>query len=145
MSCKLILFKRFFFSHLIKLTQRLCCLLYTFLSTSLFVFKNLFQKFIFKNLFIPFHDFFLCHFIYEMSLICTNISLLYWSMSLNSFIKCCFEKIKLKVVVFRGHLRSSVLNISHKHLTRKMFIAAVCDNGWLLFLVNTFITVNVIL
>ena len=45
----------------------------------------------------------------------------------------CFEKIKLKVVVFRVHLRYSILNISHKYLIRKVFIAAVCDNGWLFF------------
>ena len=38
----LILLKKFFFSHLIKLTQRLRCLLYAFLSISLFVFKKLF-------------------------------------------------------------------------------------------------------
>ena len=38
----LVLLKKFFFSRLIELTQRLCCLLYTFLSISLFVLKDLF-------------------------------------------------------------------------------------------------------
>ena len=42
MSLVLILLKKFSFSLLIKLTQRLRCLLYAFLSVSLFVFKNLF-------------------------------------------------------------------------------------------------------
>ena len=44
MSLVLILLKKFFFSLLIKLTQRLRCLLYAFLSMSLFVFKNLFLR-----------------------------------------------------------------------------------------------------
>ena len=52
---------------------------------------------------------------------------------------------KVKAVIFRGQLRHPILNISHKHLIRKSFIAVSCDNGWFLFLWNPFITVNVIL
>ena len=52
---------------------------------------------------------------------------------------------KFKAVIFRGQLRYPILNISHKHLIRKSFIAVSCDNGWLLLLWNPFITVNVIL
>ena len=52
--------------------------------------------------------------------------------------KYCFENFKLKVAVFRGHLRYSILKISHKNFIRKIFIAGVCDNGWLLFFVEYF-------
>ena len=52
---------------------------------------------------------------------------------------------KVKAVIFRGQLRYPILNISHKNLIRKSFIAVSCDNGWLLFLWNPFIIVNVIL
>ena len=116
MSCVLILIKKFFFFRLSKLPQRLRCSLYAFLSMSLFVLNFFFSKS------WPFHDVFIYSFIYERSLICTNISLFYWSVFLNSLIKYCFEKIKLKVVVFRGHLRYSILIIRH----RNIFIAAVC-------------------
>ena len=44
MSLVLILLTKFFFSLLIKLAQRLHCVLYAFLSMSLFVFKNLFLR-----------------------------------------------------------------------------------------------------
>ena len=44
MSLLLILLKKFFFLLLITISQRLCCLLYSFLSMSLFVFKNLFLR-----------------------------------------------------------------------------------------------------
>ena len=44
MSLALILLEKFFVALLIKLTQRLRCLLYAFLSMSFFVFKNLFQR-----------------------------------------------------------------------------------------------------
>ena len=40
----LILLKKLFFSLLIKLTQRLRCLLYVFLLISIFVFKNIFLR-----------------------------------------------------------------------------------------------------
>ena len=72
MSLVLILLN-FFFSCLIKLRQRLRCLLYTFLSMLLFVISKSW----------PFH-FFIYHFIYERSLICTNTLLFYWRVSLLS-------------------------------------------------------------
>ena len=44
MALASILLKKFFFSLLIKLSQRLRCLLYAFLSMSFFVFQNLFLR-----------------------------------------------------------------------------------------------------
>ena len=108
MSSVLILFKKVFFPALLS-SQRLRCLLYAFLSLLLLVFKNLFLN---RDLFIIY----LYRFIYERSLICANISLLFWCVSLNSFIECCFESIKIKVVAFRGCLRYPIPNIGHKHL-----------------------------
>ena len=65
-----ILLKKFLFSGLIKLTQRLRCLLHGFLLMPLFLFKNLFlsSNLFMISLFIVF---------YERILICTNISLFY--------------------------------------------------------------------
>ena len=128
---RVLILNKFFFSRLIKLTERLRCLLYAFLSMSLFVFKNFSKP-------SPFYDFFIYSCIYERSSICTNMSLFYWSVFLNSLIKYCFKNVKLEVVVFRGHLRYSILKISHKNVIRKIFIAVVCDNGWLLFFVEYF-------
>ena len=54
-SLVLILLKKFFFSLLIKFTQRLHCLLYAFRSMSLFVFKN---KFLRRDLFIIYLSFY---------------------------------------------------------------------------------------
>ena len=81
MSLALILLAKFFFSLLIKLAQRLHCLLYAFLSMSLFVFKNLFLR---RDLFMI--SLFVYLFIYERRLICSKIPLFLGSMSLNSFI-----------------------------------------------------------
>ena len=129
MPCVLILLK-FLFSRSIKLPQRLHCLLYTFLSISHFVFKNLFQScdLFMNSLFV----FFIKGASFAQTYCC------FMDTSLNSLIKCYFEKIKLKIVVFSSHLRYPILNISHKHFIRKMFLAAVCDNGWLLFFVEFF-------
>ena len=63
MSLALILLENFFVALLIKLTQRLRCLLYAFLSMSFFVFKNLFLR---RDR--PLHDFFIYLFIYERRL-----------------------------------------------------------------------------
>ena len=78
-SLVLILLNKFFFSLLIKLTERLRCLLYAFLSMSLFVFKNLFLS----------RDFFmisLLSFCLWKALGLLKHTAFYWSMSLNSFI-----------------------------------------------------------
>ena len=108
MSGVLMLLKKFLFSRLI---QRLRCFLYVFLSMSLLVFKILFIR----------------------SMVCTYILLFYWSVSLSGLIKWCFEKIKFKVIVVRRHLKYPILDISNRPLIRKMFLAAVSDNGWHLF------------
>ena len=130
MSIVLILLKKFFFSLLIKLTQRLRCLLYALLSMSLFVFKSLFLR--------PLHDFFIYLFIYERRLIRSNIPLFYGSMSLNSFIKSCFKSIKLKIIVLRRHLNNTIFNVKHKRFIRKVFIIPIRHNIWFLFLIEYF-------
>ena len=131
MARVVILIRKFLFSRLIKLTQRLCCLSYAFLLMSLFVFKYLFLS-------SDLSWFLYLSFYLWRNLVCTNISLFRWSVSFNNFIKCCFENIKLKLIVFKGHLRYPTLNTSHKYVIRKMFIVAICDNGWLLFFVENF-------
>ena len=95
MSLVLILRKKLFSSLLIKFTQRLHCLLYAFLSMSLFLFKNLFLR---RDLFMIYL------FIYERRLVCSKITHFYGSMSLNNFIKNCFKSIELKIAVLRSHL-----------------------------------------
>ena len=39
---------------------------------------------------------------------------------MNRFIKYFFKKVKF-LVIFRGHLRYPILNISHKHILREIF------------------------
>ena len=68
----------------------------------------------------------------------------YWAHTKITFLIICLP-INVAFCVFRSHLRYPILIISHKCLIKKMFIAVVYDNSWLLFLHNTFITVNVIL
>ena len=70
MSLVLMLLRKFCFSLLVKLTQRLHCLLYAFLSMSILVFKNLFLR----------RDLFMISLFRH--LICSNLPLFYGSMSL---------------------------------------------------------------
>ena len=126
MSLVLILLKKFFFSLLIKLTQRFRCLLYAFLPKSFFVFKNLFLR---RDLIII--SIYL--FIHEKRLVCWNIPLFYGSMYLNSFIKGCFKSIRLKIVVLRSHLINTVFNLKHKRFIRKVFKIPIRHNICFLF------------
>ena len=119
MSRVLILLKKLFFSLLIKLTQRLRCLLYTFLSMSFFVLKNLFLR---RDLFMISLFIFL---FYKRRLICSNIPLFYGSLSLNSIIKPCFKLIKLKIVVLRSHLNNTIFNVKYKRFIRKVLIIPI--------------------
>ena len=115
---------KFFSSRLVKPTQRLRCLSYVFQSMSLFVFKNFFLS---LDLFLI--SLFIVLFVKRAWFAWKY--LFYCSVFLNTFIKCCFEKIKLKAVVFRGFLRYPITKISDKHLIRKIFITSVLNNGWL--------------
>ena len=91
----LILLNIFFFSRLIKYTQRLRC----FLSMSIFVFKNVFLS---RDLFM-------------ISLFIVFFLKWVWFLRkyryfIGACFMSCFEKIKLKVVIFRGHLKYPILN-----------------------------------
>ena len=119
--------KKFCFSLLIKLTQKLRCLLYAFLSMSLFVFKNLFltRDLFMISLFI---------FLLWKALHLLEHAAFYGSMSLNSFIKSCFKLIKLKIVVFRSHFNNTVFNVKHKRFIRKVYKIPIRHNICFLFL-----------
>ena len=130
MSLVLILLKRFFFSLRIKLTQRLCFLLYVFLSISFFVFKNLFLR---RDLFMISLFIFLYMFLKALGL--------------NSFIKSCFKSIKLKILVLRNHLNYTIFNVKHKLFIRKAFIIPIPHHIWFCLFIHfstfiTFITVT---
>ena len=114
-------------SRLIKLTQRLHCLLYAFLSISLFVFKNLFLS---RDLFMI--SLFIVLFMkgaWFARTYCCFIGAWFRIASLSTIWKC-----QTQCRCFQRHLRYCILNISHKYLIRKIVIAAACDNCWLFFL-----------
>ena len=103
----LILLNIFFFSRLIKYTQRLRC----FLSMSIFVFKNVFLS---RDLFM-------------ISLFIVFFMKWVWFLRkyryfIGACFMSCFEKIKLKVVIFRGHSKYPVLN--RGFLTSKLWVTS---------------------
>ena len=117
MSLILILLKKFFFSLLIKLTQRLRCLL----------------------LYMPFYRcHFLCLKIYFWDVTSS------WSLYLPFYlwkalgllahaaflwehvIKSSFKLVKLKLVVLRSHLNNTIFNVKHKPFIRKVFLIPIC-------------------